>query len=345
MKQRFTTRVYNVYTTPVQQTTMKHFLGTFLFTYILSIAIAQQPGIYEHGIYDDFSTEEEYTTTNSGLFWWGNNGAIGNFEASLLRNAANNSLDINLTQAYGEYEPFGLSFGSSTGSTTSNSIDFSPDLSYDFSFTNNSDSTIQIRVSPIDLDGNIIDIDPALDESFPQEFFDYIISIELGPKSSGNLKLNTLLNNREPSSGTFDGGTQMTFSNDPICAPCLESDFNATITSGFLITVINANLNEVDGYQPYPLNQIDVEINSFKVGLNTITDTKPVVAKPNFSFPNPVQSDKLKLDQVFNYAALYDMTGQAVRSTTQSDELDLAGLENGLYILQTEKGSTKLILE
>lgn len=324
---------------------MKHFLGTLLFTYVLSIAIAQQPGIYEHGIYDDFSTEEEYTTTARGLFWWGNNGASGNFQASLLRNSANNSLDITLTQGYGEYEPFGLSFGTSTGSATPNTIDFSPDLSYEFEFTNNSDSTIQIRVSPIDLNGNLIDIDPALDKSSPQEFFKYIISIQLGPNSSGHLKLNTLLNGLEQSSGTFEGGTQMTFSNNPACSPCLESNFDAVITSGFLVTIINANLNAADSYQPYALDQIDVEINSFKVGLNTITDTKPAVSKPNFSFQNPVQSDKLKLDQVFQYAALYDMTGQAVRSTTQSDEIDLIGLENGLYILQTEKGSTKLILE
>lgn len=326
---------------------MKHFISSLFFASLFTFVMAQQPGIYEHGIYDDFSSEEEYTDYNGGLHWWGDDGSSGNFNAILTRDHLNKELDVVLSQGLNEYESFGLSFGEQ------NTIDFSPDMSYELIVENKSDSTLIIWLELQDFEGNTISTDAPYENDAESNAWKYSISMKLYPQSSNTLKIGTQNSSGTLEgilSGSFEDGYQVTYGG--ICSDvCRDQNVNISKTAGFLITVFNANnTGYTEGsntplFAPYPLDEIDISIKSFKVGLNTITDTKQVIATPNFSFPNPVTSDRLKLDQVVQYAALYDMTGQAVRSTTQSNEIDLVGLKKGLYILQTEKGSTKLILE
>ncbi len=279
------------------------------------------------GFYDDFTS----VTDKDSLYFWDEATLTGdanpNFQAVKVRSGG--VINYTVSQGKGEYVPFGVSFGDNNG--TPITIDLSGDKTFSVKFTNNSDSTIIIRMTIQDINGNELDTysDAVTDGQFSNAWKYTIATGSLAPNASTTF------------SGTYAGAVKANYTNSTFV-----STFDFTKVKGVYITVLNNNKDAADGYKPLKLSSVDIAMDAIKVGACVSAGSNSVVEEQHLSFslfPNPVSEGELNVSVNADQASssllrVFDMQGRLLKEQNctvmnGAFTLDVSMLESGLYSL------------
>lgn len=274
----------------------------------------------------------------------------------MSRNLTNETLDITVTQAEGEYVPFGFSFGET------NSIDISNDATYEFIFTNPSSVDVNIALAIQDKDGNIINTSSSADGEPFADAWQYGITANVKSGATFTFK------------GDLAGGFNANYTTETY-----DSEFDYTSVETVLLTVTNQENTGAPSYQPLALSAIEIQIEELRIGdcsqayydngkdcngdLNgtatvdkcdicsggntgiepddCITGIKDFNDIDHLSlYPNPT-SDKIQLSNVTNWT-LHNFLGETL-ATGNGDVIDVQDLKNGLYIITSKHTALKFM--
>ena len=62
-------------------------------------------------------------------------------------------------------------------------------------------------------------------------------------------------------------------------------------------------------------------------------------------FPNPANGDVVNFSKELNNVIVMNSLGTVVFEAASANDLNITSFENGMYILKSDEGSTKLIVE
>ncbi|MBY0426575.1 MAG: hypothetical protein K2Q22_13120, partial [Cytophagales bacterium] len=278
-------------------TKFKITLLSFLIHLGASFLSTAQPIITDNGVYDDFSTSNEYTLGNTtrGIYWWNTDGVN-----SFTRDVANNQLRVHATQAEYQYVPFGVGFGTTDGQP--NTIDLSQNGKWSFDITNYGTEDLFIRVACQDNQQRLMDCTTIPNPNnlvFDRlEVWAYQVQILVPVGKTVTFKAGTpngagkgYLNNCDFTRGawgyygTWDPSTQ-THIGAEVRYTC-----DMTKIQGISITPMNAAKNTTD-YHALALTNGIFGISNFKVGSTSIAlDLSDDKATQGVSiFPNPAKN-------------------------------------------------------
>ena len=78
----------------------------------------------------------------------------------------------------------------------------------------------------------------------------------------------------------------------------------------------------------------------------TITDIQKDQNKSSFEiFPNPIQGDELNFSKELNNIRVTNTTGIVVLEVTKASKINISALEQGVYIIKANEGTSKLVIE
>jgi len=78
---------------------------------LATFAMQAQPMLSDVAVYDDFSTQTEYSVDEQGtIYWWVTAG-----KQVVTRDSENKQLDVSMSQVAYQYIPFGVGFGTTAG--------------------------------------------------------------------------------------------------------------------------------------------------------------------------------------------------------------------------------------
>lgn len=302
-----------------------------------------EPGFGSSVVFDDFESSNWYGTETGGLFWFGidKNGSLAVIDTT---KRINGSLNFNITQAARQFEPIGMAFGDSNGDGTGTAFtqDFSSDLNYSIGVTNSSANDIKVRLAVQDVNGKVADINSTGTDAAP---------------FNGQIEVTVAAGATEVLEGTFeDGGSGLydeqscldrgvtpASNADGTAFSCVAKDVDFTQISSVNVTVINT---EVDtDFLPLELIDANVLINHLTVGSACVNSVFGSAEKASFQlFPNPA-SDRVNFSKEVNNIVVFDATGNIVLEQESATSLNTSNLESGLYMISTDQGSSKLIVE
>ena len=317
-------------------------------------------GYSPYGVKDDFTLETDPYNENGALYSWGEEDLAGDnnpgFQALVERNQTNETLDIMVTQAEGDYVPFGFSFGET------NSIDISNDATYEFIFTNPSSVDVNIALAIQDKDGNIINTSSAADGEPFADAWQYGITANVKAGATFTFK------------GDFAGGFNGNYATETY-----DSEFDYTRVETVLLTVTNQENTGTPNYLPLDLKDVEIQIEELRIGdcsgayydngkdcngdLNgTATIDKCDVCSGGKTgvtpddcvlgvndqmdkasltlFPNPA-SETIQFSKAINWT-LSNLLGETI-ATGSGKTVDIQELTNGMYIITTESEAIKFI--
>ncbi len=208
-----------------------------------------QPGFGPNGIYDDFTLDTDPFNDNGGVYSWGEADLGGdsnpNFQAIVQRNAGADRLDVEVTQAQGEYIPFGFSFGESPVRT----IDISSDGTFEFEFENTSSDDININIAIQDVNGDLINTFASANGQAFGDAYLHAISTSVNAGATRTY------------SGDFSNGYYADYG-----AGQYVSTFDYTQVATVLITVVNQDNTGAPNYQPLAISGTTIEMTKIKIG-------------------------------------------------------------------------------
>lgn len=311
---------------------MKKVLLSAAVVFASYYASAQCPssGFGGTAVADDFSSVENPSNEDGseGLYLWedvalGGDALNPNFAYTGTRTGS--ELDVVVTQAYGEYVPFGVSFGD--GPVT---LDLSSDASFMVTATNEGDSTIKFRMAIQDI--NDVNIDTYAEGlSFPfADAWKYTIEISLAPGETGTLE------------GTYAGGAYADYDN----TGDYVTGFDFTQVKAILFTVANANQNAGDGYKNYAIEDYPVSIDYYKIG--PCEDITGLFSQANeiktAVYPNPATSE-VNFGQTLTEVSVYNAQGLLVETLTSASTLNVSSYKTGVYFINSAEGSTRFMVK
>ncbi|MFN6945510.1 MAG: cellulase family glycosylhydrolase, partial [Cytophagaceae bacterium] len=233
------------------------------------------------GVFDDF-TGADYTESTDGspargLYWW------GDANTQLIRNTSAGELEITMSRAQNEYEPFGVSFGDDAGdgSGTPFTVDFTEDFSYDIEITNKSDYELVFAVRPEDANGNLIDSDADAGNYIggngrvpnPWRF---AIQVTVPANMTRTLTVGTN-NGTITLDGTYLGGYHLY--ENPHCdnlEGCTVQEFDYSRVTGLQFMVTNAANTGDPDYHPLALDNASFAITSMRFGTECEPEETPL---------------------------------------------------------------------
>jgi hypothetical protein len=191
--------------------------------------------------------------------YWSNTKVNNGFIATPLR--GNSQLKYTVTQPYGSYESFTLSFGYYTNSAIKKgyyTLDLSKNASIYFEITNNGDSIVNLQLFVEDINGAQLYFDKSVvnDKS---KIYNYQIGI--GADKSLKPKFKTVV--------SYDLKNAVTATYDAICRPCVDDDnlkFDYSQVKTLYFTLINHHDNPLDSYKAYKLEEYPITIEKFSLG-------------------------------------------------------------------------------
>lgn len=294
---------------------------------------------------DNFKSNEDYGTADGGVFWFGadKNGSVITYE----RDSQNGQLDVTVNQANAIFEPLGFGLGDSNGDGTGTPVtmDLTDNPVFEISVTNNDlNYAIQTRLAIQDVKGYLVELNTDAVNSSPY-LGQIVVTIE--PGQTEILK------------GTFAGGYQGFYNNVDTCASlgavaeggddaCIVQKLDYTKVSTVLVTIINAEQPADNAYQPLPLVNASVSLNYIKIGAEcdfvSLGLTNGVRTLSTTLFPNPATST-LNFSEELQNVTIFNSKGTQVFSAAKAKSVNVAEFSNGIYFLQTEKGSKSFIVE
>lgn len=300
-------------------------------------------GVQTTGFFDDYSSATEPASEDGtfGLFHWGEPDLTGddnpNFQAVLNRNTTSGKLDVTVTQGYGEYVPFGISFGDG------NLLNLSENASFSVTVTNHStgsaaDSTIRFRMLVQDEADNVLDTDAKFsNDNQPSNAWRFALEIAIAPGQTKTFTANTL-NTGDPAvslSGTYLGGYSAVYP-----GPVMNQNFDFTKVKSVLFTVTNNKQNAADGYKHMGLNNTKISIDDVKIGA-CVLGTKSASIASSKLYPNPaseIANIELALKSTSDVkVTVSDMMGKVVaevaneKASDIAKSFDVSALTKGVY--------------
>ena len=292
---------------------------------------------------DNFKTVVEYGDSSGGVFWFGadKNGSDITFE----RKSADGQLVLDVTQADSQFEPIGFGFGDSNGDGTGTPVllDISGNPVFEISATNNSATeTIQVRLAVQDESNYKVELNT--DATNAEPYLGQIV-MTLDPGATEIL------------TGTFEGGAEGIYDSTACvnegATPtgdnnCIIMKADLTKISTVLVTVINAEQPESNSYQPLALTDVPVTINYVKIGVDcefSSLGLNDKVRTLNATlYPNPTSS-KVNFSEELEDVAVFNSRGIQVFSAAKATSIDVTDFSEGIYFLQTAKGSKSFVVE
>ena len=305
-----------------------------IFTLLLLISTAavnaQTPGYKATSMYDDFATSTPYADPSpadpmypDGIYWWGkeqtgSNPDATNTDACYMANkysltrAGNNKLDVVVSQGNNCWQPMGIS----------TKLNLSGNSTFSVSVTNTSAYPLYFDLALVDVNKKVINCD-ANGDNFR------ILSLAAGAT--------------QVLSGDFAGGQHKvwvggspTFTTGLDLSQVIEMDF----------TVVNADQPESNGWGPLPITDAAFRFNYVKVGavggvgINDINGNNIISL-----YPNPSNATAVNFSQQLTNVNLYNTVGQLLLSSNSATKLDISTLSAGIYMLTSNEGMSKLIVE
>lgn len=324
-------------------------------------------------IYDDFEGDP-YGGEEGGIYWWGEDDLEGGdnpgFQALLDRETdTDGTLNVTVSQAQGEYVPFGVSFGEDAEENPV-SLDFSEaDFTYHLSVTNESvEKTIVVRLSAQDINGNLVDADSSWNSAAESVGYNYNIEVTIEPLETKVITAGVdNKNNNVALSGSFRGAFEAAYPEtedfpDGQCEPVRNEEFDPSQVTEFLITVYdientedaNRDLENGEcGYEPFELSEVEVVLNYFAVGTSDADPTSIFSKKSNertFNiYPNPTEGGVVNLTgengEAITNVSVYDAQGNVIESADKMETLNTEAFHSGFYIIKSDQGRQRLIVK
>ena len=285
------------------------------------------------GFYDDFSTVDQITAGDMGLYYWDDKTDVNGFTVAKSR-LGDGVLGLTVTQGFDKFEPTGAGFGDDNGADPGgvlNTINLSGDATFSVDVKNTGDSTIKFRLALQDAVGGELDSYAAAltDAGGFANAWKYPIEIVVAPGTSG-----TLL-------GTFAGGTKADYGTGSYV-----NGFDFSKVVGVLITVVNSNQTPAPGYQTYGLDAQTVEVSNFKVGACPVavgltnTTTKSAVSV----YPNPA-SEKVSFSKSLTDVTVFNALGNVIETAATSAGLNVSNYNAGIYFIKSAEGTTQFVVK
>lgn len=302
-----------------------------------------EPGFGSSVVFDDFESSNWYGNEAGGLFWFGidKNGSLAVIDTT---KRINGSLNFNITQAARQFEPIGMAFGDSNGDGTGVPVtqDFSSDLKYSIGVTNTSANDIKVRIALQDIMGKVADINAAGTDAAP---------------FAGQIEVTVLAGATEVLEGTFENGGSGLYDEQscldrgatPASNPagtafsCVAKDVDFTQITSVNVTVINT---EVDAdFLPLELIDANVLINHVTVGSACVNSVFGSVQKASFEvYPNP-SNGQVNFSKEVSNVTVFDAIGNVVGQEVKTSALNTSNFQAGMYMISTDQGTAKIIVE
>lgn len=280
------------------------------------------------------ATEKAYR----GMYWTEAKGEINGFYATKVRNAATNSIDYTITQNQGYYEPFLMVFGSYAEGTTKKefTIDLSSDANVSFDVTNGGDKAIKFTVQLQDINNkSLVYLPSVVGEADEYKHNIGFSQGETAPLAAGATK-----------TFAFDFATAITG-----CQPgnvvggegSCGTAFDLSKVKAITFTAVN-DLN-TPAYAPLTIADYKMSIKNFKMGNQATVGISKKSNVASFAvYPNPVSGTATFSEELTN-VTVYDFTGNVVATEASASSLNTTDLQAGMYMISSDQGTTKIVVE
>lgn len=311
----------------------------------------------ESGCKDDAGSEDT-ATAYKGMYWTESNSTCLNneFEASKTRNATDGSIDYLITQTEGAYEPFLMVFGaySNAGVKKEYTIDLSADANVSFDIVNKGTKSIRFQVQLQDVNGSSLVYDKGV---IGNEGAFYLYQIGY---VQGGEKISNFINNPIPAGETktfdYDFADAIEGCLDNVVGgqgACAE-DFDYSKVKAITFTVVDdANTGVEAGtgpatckdYCPLAISEYPISIKNFKMGDITLLSISKNEEVASFSvYPNPISESATFSKEVTNVKVI-NSNGILVDSFDSATTINTANYKAGIYMINTDQGSVKVVVE
>ena len=127
-------------------------------------------------------------------------------------------------------------------------------------------------------------------------------------------------------------------------------NFDSTMLSEVLITVVNDHQNAKDGYNRYGLADAEVVFSKIVVGDINFTpldlkDETLFAAKGFMVYPNPTKEGTVHFNINAENVKVVDLLGNVVFSAASASEVNTASFNKGIYVVNSSKGTTRFVVE
>lgn len=295
-----------------------------------SYAQCDNVNVDANGFFEDFSSDEQITNGDMGLYFWDDKDDVNGFTVASTR-TGNSKYGLTVTQAFDSFEPTGVGFGDDNGADPGgvlNTIDLTNDATFTIDVVNTGDSSIKFRLALQDADGGELDTYAAATTD-PDGFGGaWAHAIEVVIPSGGSKTL----------SGTFAGGVKADYGTST-----LVDGFNFAKVTAVMITVVNSNQNAT--YQTLALDAQTVEVTNFKVGACPLAVGLTSANEVSYNvYPNPA-TENVQFSKELTDVTVFDAIGNVIETTSKSSNLNVSSYNTGLYFIKSAEGTTQFMVK
>lgn len=280
---------------------------------------------------DDFADGRSYGLESGGVFWWPDVSEEKVLEGETIpfytakRDSVANGMQFTVTNKVKKYEPVGVGFGGSEAEPVY--IDLSGDATLIVEVENKSTETVRFRAALQDIYKNLIDTEDAIvNDATP---WNGAIFIDIEANETATLTI---------TDAVAKAGGEAKYPAEG--SPLIETDFDFTKVKGVNFTVISTD-QETEG-----IEGAVVVIRNFKLGATPVGVgfSNNVEKLSTTLYPNPATST-LNFSEELQNVTIFNSKGTQVFSAAKANSVNVAEFTNGIYFLQTEKGSKSFIVE
>jgi hypothetical protein len=240
-------------------------LYTACYTNCIPVCI---PRLTANGLYENFTRTTSSNSDKSGIYFFGKNYNTQpnpNFSAYLTRDTVKQMLNVSVTQAQGEYVPFGTSLGDTKGDGTGKPyyMDLSSNSKFSITVKNTSTTPIKFKIYIQDSTG---------------QFLDTYYNIP-SPENAGNGGLNYITDPNFSNAYKYqfetpiNAGSSVTYSGDFSNGAFADyklgkwvTGFNFSKVANIYYIVTNQNNTGSPIYSPLALSNVPISISNLQIG-------------------------------------------------------------------------------
>lgn len=327
--------------------------------------------------FDNFSTVSEFGLTGGlGIYFWRDtlNNAMpyiqdkveytdGVYKVEKTR-LGDGKLSYTVSQPYGRYEPFGVGFGEGQSIDLSGGGYLKAKVGFKFDLSTLPTQGIRVKMALKDAGDKLIDskgTNAGTGDQYKDELFFTVskngVYAANGTAAAGAITIVKDVVDPSVSYVTFnfEDGYYANYSTIstaacPVFLPA-TTGFDASKVTSLQITVVHGFQISTDCYQPRELGGVKFDMTSLVIGdiANAIEDSKlstsnislsPVPANGGFvSFKSNGQNVTVENVRIM------DVIGNVVYSAPSASQINVDQFKKGLYVVQTSKGTSRLVVE
>lgn len=300
---------------------MKRKIFTLAFSVVAMVATAQTPGVTATSIYDDVAQTAMYDNGADDPLTcdWSDLASTacgsGNISSSYVRNTTTKKMEYTLNVPGGGCWDPAIWVGF-TASTATPGINISAHKSFSVVFTNSGNTTIDVYIDLVDSTKKVINVDAG--------------GTPLAYKSIG-------------------AGQTVTIDLDLTGAyyfvdPQTYTGFDFTKVIGMDISIFNS---AVDGnWDPLALPaNYKVALSEFKLGVGNGASVNDLEGNTIAIFPNPARGHEVSFSQPLTNIKVYNAIGELIMSEPQATKINVSSLQQGIYMLTSTQGISKIVVE